>query len=485
MGEVAVCFCQDPSSLGLVGQRLSVIAHKAEEKLRDEVEECHEQCGRQPEHSLEHPENNEDRDSTRRLPLPRAFLEFLAKSGIDAGIYTAAQSLPRYVRIKPGFEAEVPAIEADLGIKLSPLSWLRGFFSLPREAQIAGSRAYQLGKMYGMDAASGAAVQALGVQPGDHVLDLCAAPGAKFCMIADYLGRCGTLTGVDIAHHRLAACRTMLLKYGLGQHCRLFVADGTKFSLLPSRETALKQEHIPRHAENGPCCESNDIHIKDLHTSKFNFVNTGSGSLFGEWRSRMTRKEKCRARRARMKDINVGCLSDEEPELLFYGNDSGVVGLKREELFGMISKDGRRASQFGYDKVLVDVECTHDGSLRHICKYEQWGWDTLERRVLDHDRMVSLSCLQLQLLINGFNLLKDGGTLLYSTCSFTTAQNEEVIEKFLSSHSNAELIEIKDAKANEWPCTRGLLVHTLRFDPMTSRTSGLFMAKVMKMHANQ
>lgn len=54
-------------------------------------------------------------------------------------------------------------------------------------------------------------------------------------MILDILGSSGSVTGVDIAKHRLAACRTMLQKYGLGDHCRLFVADGTGFSLLPVR----------------------------------------------------------------------------------------------------------------------------------------------------------------------------------------------------------------------------------------------------------
>lgn len=32
-------------------------------------------------------------------------------------------------------------------------------------------------QIYGIDAASGAAVLSLGISPGDHVLDLCAAPG--------------------------------------------------------------------------------------------------------------------------------------------------------------------------------------------------------------------------------------------------------------------------------------------------------------------
>ena len=59
--------------------------------------------------------------------------------------------------------------------------------------------------------------------------------GAKLCMLSDLLGDSGSLTGVDVARHRLAACRTMLQKYALGDRCRLFVADGTSFSLLPLR----------------------------------------------------------------------------------------------------------------------------------------------------------------------------------------------------------------------------------------------------------
>ena len=35
-------------------------------------------------------------------------------------------------------------------------------------------------QIYGIDAASGAAILSLDVRPGDHVLDLCAAPGSYF-----------------------------------------------------------------------------------------------------------------------------------------------------------------------------------------------------------------------------------------------------------------------------------------------------------------
>ncbi|GJX25145.1 bacterial Fmu (Sun)/eukaryotic nucleolar NOL1/Nop2p [Tanacetum coccineum] len=65
--------------------------------------------------------------------------------------------------------------------------------------------------------ASESAVVALNISPGDHVLDLCAAP--------ELLGNSGSVTGVDVARHWLVACRTLIQKYSLGDHCRLFVAD--------------------------------------------------------------------------------------------------------------------------------------------------------------------------------------------------------------------------------------------------------------------
>jgi 16S rRNA C967 or C1407 C5-methylase (RsmB/RsmF family) len=71
---------------------------------------------------------------------------------------------------------------------------------------------------------------------------------------------------------------------------------------------------------------------------------------------------------------------------------------------------------FKCTQVLVDAECTHDGSIKHIQKFEFWGWKTLDRRVLDAERTDDLLHLQLRLLTNGFKLLKTGGSLVYSTC---------------------------------------------------------------------
>ncbi|KAJ4805496.1 S-adenosyl-L-methionine-dependent methyltransferases superfamily protein [Rhynchospora pubera] len=380
------------------------------------------------------------------LPLPGAFLEFLEENGLDPSIYSLAESIPRYIRVKPEFESDIGGIESELNCKLEKVIWLPSFYSIPPHIQIASSQSYQLGKIYGMDAASGAAVLALNVLPGDHVLDLCAAPGAKLCMLCDMLGRTGSLTGVDVARHRLAACRTMLQKYSIGDVCRLFVSDGTSFSVLPFRS---------KYGTDGTNPEVSEV-------------------KFAEWTNRKSRKEKRRERRARERNYSK---PNPEPELLFYGRNSGVAGLSKSELFRPIKDDEPCSS--GYDKVLVDAECTHDGSIKHIQKFESWGWKTLQRRVLDAERTDDLFNLQLRLLTNGFKLLKTGGTLVYSTCSLTVAQNEDVIQRFLCLNPLAELQEVNVAE--KWPCKAGRIPKTLRFDPSTSQTSGLFIAKISKL----
>ncbi|KAM1810204.1 hypothetical protein ACFX12_026992 [Malus domestica] len=390
----------------------------------------------------------EEEEAASKPALPDAFLDFLKENGLDPSIYSESQSTPRYIRLKPGFEDRIEEIEAEIKCKLEEVEWLPGFYALPPDVQIANSNAYREGKIYGIDAASGAAVSALSISAGDHVLDLCAAPGAKLCMISDLLGNSGSVTGVDVSSHRLAACRTMLQKYALGNRCRLFVADGTTFSLVPMRVLS-----------DPKSCES---------TWEENVT-------FKEWTSRRPWKERKEA--ARVRKNGAVRSGNQLPELIYYGRHSGVAGLTKSELYQTF-RDSEYLS-CGYDKVLVDAECTHDGSIKHVQKFEQWGWETLQRRVLDAERSDSLTVLQLKLLTNGFRLLKSGGILVYSTCSLTVAQNEDVVKQFLEGNPCAEL-QVIDAAEN-WPCKNGRVPDTLRFDPVTSKTSGLFVAKFSKL----
>lgn len=59
------------------------------------------------------------------------------------------------------------------------------------------------------------------------------------------------------------------------------------------------------------------------------------------------------------------------------------------------------------NQVLVDAECTHDGSIKHIQKFENWGWTTLQRRVLNAERTDDLTVLQVtkSFLVTDISLL--------------------------------------------------------------------------------
>ncbi len=165
-----------------------------------------------------------------------------------------------------------------------------------------------------------------------------------------------------------------------------------------------------------------------------------------------------------------------------------IVDADEDESFGMLAavafEDIAALPLPGqlYDKVLVDAECTHDGSLKHIIKYQKWGWLTFEKRVLNPKRLKILASLQRALLLNGFRLLKPGGTLIYSTCSFCRAQNEDVVRWLLDAFpqdAEPQPFNATERQALGNPCD-GLLPGTLRFDPRTTHSSGLFIAKLHK-----
>ena len=48
-------------------------------------------------------------------------------------------------RLKPGCEAYIEEIEADIECKLEKVDWLPNFYSLPPHVQIANSKAYRQG----------------------------------------------------------------------------------------------------------------------------------------------------------------------------------------------------------------------------------------------------------------------------------------------------------------------------------------------------
>lgn len=126
-----------------------------------------------------------------------------------------------------------------------------------------------------------------------------------------------------------------------------------------------------------------------------------------------------------------------------------------------------------YDKVIVDAECTNDGSVKHMQKQMKKNWKNFNFDLLSTQRLADLYKLQLELLENGFRLLKVNGILVYSTCSMSEKQNDEIVLKFLQLHSNARVLPIEIDDRHK----KGLFVV---FDPRKGDTDGFFIAKIIK-----
>ena len=85
-----------------------------------------------------------------------------------------------------------------------------------------------------------------------------------------------------------------------------------------------------------------------------------------------------------------------------------------------------------FDVVLVDAPCSGEGMFRK---------DETAVREWSPEHVLSCAARQEQILESASLLLKPGGRLVYSTCTFSREENEDAIERFLSAHADFSLVE--------------------------------------------
>jgi len=128
-----------------------------------------------------------------------------------------------------------------------------------------------------------------------------------------------------------------------------------------------------------------------------------------------------------------------------------------------------------FDFVLADVPCSCEGNFR-------------ETGTTGHYREIRgkelLPDLQKKILFRGFDLLKEKGRMLYSTCTYNPRENESVVNRLLNER-DAELLPIDvdlDAEPGitEWnhEIYDKRLERTARFYPHRVDSVGFFMAGI-------
>lgn len=148
-------------------------------------------------------------------------------------------------------------------------------------------------------------------------------------------------------------------------------------------------------------------------------------------------------------------LSNLQPQLIAHEND-----IKVKRLAGKI------------DRVLVDAPCSGLGTLRR-------NPDLKFRQSLKS--VAELTQKQTNILAAASKLLKNGGRLVYATCSLLHEENQGVVEAFLSSHPEFKLLPAAEVLTQQKiPLAMGEYLQLL---PQQHGTDGFF-AAVMERHAN-
>lgn len=112
-----------------------------------------------------------------------------------------------------------------LGASLRKIEYLRDGYAIEGSPfSLGASFEYLLGHYTIQEAASQFPVEVLGPQPGETVLDMCAAPGGKTTQIAAHMGNRGAVVAVDIDRGRLYALENSLERCGV-ENCIVYHSD--------------------------------------------------------------------------------------------------------------------------------------------------------------------------------------------------------------------------------------------------------------------
>lgn len=253
-----------------------------------------------------------------------------------------------------------------LQLPLEPIPWAPGGFCFPEGARPGRHPYHAAGLYYIQEPSAMVAAAVLAPEPGERVLDLCAAPGGKATHLAALMGNRGLLVANEIH-----PCRARILV-----------------------------ENLERMA------------------------------------------------------VTCAVVLNERPDRL-----------------------AARLPDF-FDKVLVDAPCSGEGMFRKLPEARA-EWSPGAPR--------ACAAVQREILAEAVRMLRPGGRLLYSTCTFAPEENEQVLHHLLEHHPELELLELPPVPGMaparpDWSGDPGasVLARAGRLWPHRLRGEGHFIALLQK-----
>ncbi len=134
-----------------------------------------------------------------------------------------------------------------------------------------------------------------------------------------------------------------------------------------------------------------------------------------------------------------------------------------------------------FDKILVDAPCSGEGTFRKD-----------KHSIREYDKYVGEELYEIQrdILDYAFKLLKTGGFLVYSTCTFNPEENERQIENILNKY-DCQLVEsckiagMASGRPDWSKNSTKDLEKTIRFWPHLTKSEGHFVAKILKLSGEE
>ena len=305
-------------------------------------------------------------DSDRLSALPQAFLHRMKDMlGDDFEPFLAAYEQPRTYGLRVNTaKISCEEFEQIVPFEVKKIPWVSNGYFYNEDVRPSRCALYQAGLYYLQEPSAMTPASRIPVEPGEYVLDMCAAPGGKATAVGSALKGEGLLVANDISTTRARALLRNLELFGIPN---LFVAN-------------------------------------------------------------------------------------EKPEKMV-----------------------KNFPEF-FHKIILDAPCSGEGMFR---KEEALARDWTPEKSME------LSEIQKELILQAADMLRPGGLMLYSTCTFAPAEDEQTVSWLLENRPDMELAEMEDYEGfshgvPEWGNGNPELTKCIRIFPHKMNGEGHFLALFRK-----